>query len=151
MVLGADFPNFLSNFTRSGMKLNAGYFLADNFSVGANFGVRRRSLLDLDKNRFGGVAFDASVFARYYFPKPSDKLRIFLQGEGGLDKTWAGELEERYEFVTAGGGLTFFISENLSLDLTSKLRLSNRNDEMNLESPGWGLGFRYYLPEKKAE
>lgn len=145
VVLGADFPNFFRGFSRAGMKVNAGVFIADNFLLGANSGVRSRSLRNLAGQRINGAAIDLSAFVRYYIPNPKSDFRIFIHGEGGLDYAWADDLEERYEFAALGAGVAFFIKHNIALEASTRVIVNNRDDEFNLSLPGWGLGVKYFI------
>lgn len=150
VVIGADFPNFFNGLSRNGMKFNAGLFIADDFAVGASFGIRRGKLVDFDGDIFRGPAVDASLFVRYFIPGMEDDFRIFVQGEGGLDKTWANDLEERYEFVSLGGGFAYFLNNNLSLEASSRLRVSNQGGDLDFDLPRWAFGVRYYFGNREA-
>ena len=151
VAIGADFPRFFTGLSRSGMKLNAGIFLADNFILGVNSGIRRRSLTSLRGDDLDGPALDVGLFVRYYFPDQGSDFRIHLQGEGGLDRTWAGGLTERYEFAGFGGGLSYFFHPNLSVEAASMLRVNNRDDSLHFNLSGWRLGIRYFIGNEEAE
>ena len=145
VAVGADFPRFFTGLSRSGMKLNAGIFFADNFLFGINSGIRHRTLKNLAGREASGPALDFGLFARYYIPDAGSNLRVFLHGEGGLDRTWADDLKEQFEFAGIGGGVAYFISPELTFEAHIVLRANNRNEDLNFTWPKWGMGIKYFI------
>lgn len=146
-AVGADFPNFFNGLSRSGMKLNAGIFVADNFLFGVKSGIRTRSLLNLANRNIDGYGVDVSAFARYYIPDASSDLRLFVHGEGGIDYAWADDLKERFEFVGVGAGAAYFVIPELAIEASSTLFVNNQDSELNFSWTSWTLGIKYFIGE----
>lgn len=150
-LVGGTFNlNTVSNSTTIGLNPTAGYFVADNFAVGATI------MLEYDK--FGenkSTTFGAGPLARYYFGKPTN-VRPFAHGELNF-------LSQKFKFPTGtntenginyflGAGLALFLNENVALE---GLAGYNHTKIKDIEGDGGfalRIGFQVYLrPSRVVE
>ena len=100
-----------------------GYFLANNFAVGAGIGLSR-TVEKEDNDKYINSVFSILPFARYYFGKKN--VKPYLHGAVGPgwgknknDRSFEStiEIDSDLFLYELGGGIAFFLNEKVSLDI----------------------------------
>lgn len=148
--IGLNFDNIFS--IRQG-KFTGGVFVANDFSIGINTNIGA-GINSIGENVSGSdVNIGGSLFGRYHFLDTSKDFRPFLQAEVGLNRNridnngvtnWGGS-----EFTGVGGGFSYFLNDQFSLEATTQIRLSNADDQFNINVGNWDLGFKFHFGGKK--
>lgn len=108
----------------------AGYFLKERLAIGAGLNLTSNTNNDeANKSEVKLSGFGLSPFARYYYPL-NDKFSLFSQGtisfytETETDESTTGTVTTKDEVKTnafglsAGLGLTYFVSSRIALETT---------------------------------
>jgi hypothetical protein len=147
-LIGGGFNiNTVSNSTTIGLNPTAGYFVVNNFAVGATV------MLEYDK--FGenkSTTFGIGPLARYYFGKSN--ARPFLNGELNF-------LSQKFKFPTGTNtenGVNYFLAAGLALFLNENVALEglagyNHTKIKNIEGDGgfgMRIGFQVYLHPRRV-
>ena len=143
----------------NGLNINlspqAGYFVVDNFAVGAMVN------LDLTKPKGGNTTqtnWSVGGFGRYYVGKNEINSllkngRFFAEGTAGVGgvNSSSGSTTNGVD-LGIGAGYAYFITRNVSLDALLKLNTivggGNTNGQADL---GLRIGFQIYLPTSKVK
>ncbi|MFT3902088.1 MAG: hypothetical protein QM727_02905 [Niabella sp.] len=145
--IGADLRDGANTF-KLGLSPRAGWFLQDNFALGAEV------QLGLTASKASKPMFDYGVvpFARYYFPVQAinhvEKTRFFAEASAGVGgMAYSGENTVGFK-GGAGAGIAYFVSPNIALETMAKLNVLAGDGPATL-SPNINLGFQIHLPTKK--
>ncbi len=143
-MVGAQAANISYNTTAEIFSLTlspqAGYFVSDNFAVGANLGLSIASA-----SGTSSTVWAIGPFARAYFGG-TEKSKFYAQantGLGGISGSTAYNLG-------ATVGYTYFITKNVGLETGLGYNYSDStNGGMGSSDLGLNLGFQIYLGKKK--
>jgi hypothetical protein len=142
-LVGGTFSlNTGKNTTTLSLNPNAGYFLLDNFMLGARVGYE---FSELGETKI--TAFDIGPFTRYYFH--GTKARPF--GEFDLDfqsaklSTSLGSSTESAIGFFIGGGVALFISDNVALETIMGYKNTKVENEPGTGGFNMRIGFQVYI------
>lgn len=165
MLIGANLVNAAAglgnghqSFYSFGASPRAGYFLTDNFAIGATLNGSFSGSSGFRSNAYGG-----GLFGRYYFGRIADKdgnmnrLRPFL--EAGINHTTGvarfedfNGLRRRISFNSTNvygiAGINYFLTKNVALELgLSYQRYLGRPSSIGNQSQlGLNVGMQFFLP-----
>ena len=122
----------------------AGYFVRDNFAIGA-----RLTLAASFGSGSASYSLGVQPFARKYF----GKKQVKILGEAGAGyvhhiSTGSSNGTQHYKYVTAhlGPGLAYFITPNIALESSLLLQAATRVEGLWVNySPRISMGFLVYL------
>lgn len=156
LMVGADLANFkFTNGFQMALNPKIGYFVKDNWAVGANVGLDVVSPQGTGSTQ---TSYTVGAFTRYYFnDKEIDTLlkhgRFFAEGTVGFggDNSSSGNSTNGVD-LGVGAGYAYFITPNIGLEGLLKFQGlaggGNTNFNGNLYL---GVGFQIYLPSAKAK
>lgn len=137
-LIGSDLP-FSARFNNgAGVSLDArfGYFLMDNFALGALLGVDASD---------GNTGYAVGPLARYYFTTGNAKLKPFGQlflGIGG----YSGNYSSSSGLVgNVAGGVAFFLNQHVALEPALQIDIDSRDNGQS-GTLSLNLGIQVYLP-----
>ncbi len=142
MVGGTFSLNTAKNSTTISLSPNAGYFLLDNFLLGAKLGYE---FSELGTTKIS--AFDIGPFTRYYFK--GNKARPF--GEFDLDfqsaklTTDLGSSTESAVGFFIGAGVALFLNENVALETIMGYKNTKVENKSGTGGFNMRLGFQVYI------
>ncbi|MEZ4932931.1 MAG: hypothetical protein R2788_12530 [Saprospiraceae bacterium] len=148
--IGVNFDNVFS--IRQGT-LTGGYFFTDNFALGLNTNIGVGIGSNGDGVEGSDLNLGAGFFGRYYFPSKNNEFRVFGEAEFGLNRNylntnnssnWSG-----FEYSSLGLGVAYFISPQFSLEASTRLRLTNYNENVRLYLGDIDFGLKYFFGGKK--
>lgn len=127
---------------------NIAWFIAKDFTLGAQFSFSYLSLGDNRINTYG-----AGPFVRYYIP--TKNVRPFIHGDidfqtNKIKNATITTTENAFSFFIAGGA-AFFISENLAFEAKLGYRYTDLKDHDGAGGVGMSLGFQVYINRRQAE
>lgn len=144
----------------AGLQFGAGKFVANNLALGGrvSFSGGYSRVRDLQGQRFWGVGFEQSLFARYYLPI-GKQVRPFVEAEAGTglghSESFGTVRQSAYVFGQVNAGTSFFFTPNTSLDLSLGLRASkslSSPSSLNLSNALQAkVGMSFYLPGGKKK
>ena len=149
----ADFK-FTNGFNMN-LTPNVGYFVKDNWAVGAQVGLHVASPKGSSDTQ---TDWTVGAFTRYYFnPNEVDGLlnhgRFFAEGSVGFggDNSSSGASTNGAD-LGIGAGYAYFITPNVSLDALLKFNaLVGGGSSSGKGNLGLGVGFQIYLPTRTAQ
>ena len=148
--IGVNFDNIFS--IRQGT-LTGGYFVADNFALGLNTNIGLGAGPDWDDVEDSDFNLGAGIFGRYHFPSKNESFRTFMEAEFGLTRNYIDRNNESnwtgFEYSSFGFGLAYFISPEFSIEASTRFRLANNNDNLNIYLGNLDFGLKYYFGGKK--
>ncbi|PUZ30621.1 porin family protein [Chitinophaga costaii] len=163
LMVGTDLLNIMGTFQNGNNQFNLGispklgYFLQDNFVLGAevDFSVNT-------SKTFSTFNYSVSPFARYYFDDKklefSKRARFFLEANVGFagtntkDKITDASTSTNGLAIGFGPGLAYFITPNVALEALLKYDLTvGFGNSTTTNRIGLNLGFQIYLPTKHAK
>lgn len=121
--------------------LNGGYFVIPNLGVGVNFAYEKLSLESTDVSL---LAIGPSVTYNFSL---SEQLSLFANGNVGYASAEVSSEDMTGWFLSSGGGLRFFVNDNVSLDgglNYSYAKLQNGSD-ITISGLSFGVGCSVYL------
>lgn len=163
LMWGADLLNITGTFQNGNNQFNMGlspklgYFIQDNFVLGAEI-----DLSIATSKTFNTYNYGISPFARYYFDDKrlefSQRARFFLEANVGFagtnlkDKTTDASTSTNGLNIGFGPGLAYFITPNVALETLLKYDLTvGFGNSTTTNRIGLNLGFQIYLPTKHAK
>jgi hypothetical protein len=134
--------NTAKNNTTVEFSPNAGYFLLDNFALGAKLVISYNELGDLNVTSFG-----MGPFARYYFSEKNIKpfVAADFDYQNQKFKTSIGSSTENAFNFFLGGGVAFFINENVAVETLLGYRHTKVKEEEGNGGVNFKVGFQVYL------
>ena len=147
-MVGAQAANINYNTTAEIFSLTlspqAGYFVSDNFAVGAKLGL---GIVSASGSTV--TVYSIGPFARGYFGG-TEKSKFFAEGNVGLGGVSASGVSNTAYNLGATLGYTYFITKNVGLETGLGYGYSNStNGGMGSSDLGLNLGFQIYLGKKK--
>jgi hypothetical protein len=140
--------NTAKNSTSFEFSPNAGYFVLDNFAVGAKLVTAYEQLGDLNITSFG-----FGPFARYYFSEK--KIKPFFAADFDVQnqkfKTSLGSVTENAFNYFLGGGAAFFITDNVAVEGLLGLRHTKVKEEEGNGGLNFRVGFQVYINRHQAQ
>jgi hypothetical protein len=129
-----------ANFSIFNISPMAGYFVANNFMIGASLGYLH--LNDDDDDATSITSFTPML--RYYFKTP--KIRPYLEARAGLSRQ---KFDPNFDannstLISIKGGGAYFINNHVSLDVYIDF-VNELDDDDNNSIFGLGFGFSYFL------
>ena len=142
-IVGAQAANVSYNTTADIFTLTlspqAGYFVADNFAIGANLRI------SMSNATGSNTVWAIGPFARAYFGG-TEKSKFYAQANTGL----VGMSGATAYNLGATLGHTYFITRNVGLETALGYNYSDStNGGMGSSDLGLNLGFQIYLGKKK--
>lgn len=118
---------------------SAGYFIMDNLAIGLSFNITSSKTEIDDENYNKSTSTLIAPTAMYYFPvdgkiRPFAQLSIGLQSVTNKAKTPSGMYNSEYKQtlngcgVNIGGGVAYFVSNYVSIDLCLSYTKSSLKD-----------------------
>ncbi len=148
MIGGLLQLNTASNNTTIEFSPNAGYFLFDNFALGAKLVTSYDELGDLNVTSLG-----VGPFARYYFGKTN--IKPFVAADCDFQnqkiKTSVGSSTENAFNFFLGGGAAFFINENVAVETILGYRHTKVNNEEGNGGLNLKVGFQIYINRHQVQ
>jgi Outer membrane protein beta-barrel domain len=140
--------NTAKNNTTFEFSPNAGYFLLDNFALGAKLVFAYNELGDLNVTSFG-----IGPFARYYFSKKNIKpfLAADFDYQNQKFKTSIGSSTENAFNFFLGGGVAFFINENVAVETLLGYKHNKVKEEEGSGGVNLKVGFQVYLSRHQVQ
>lgn len=139
-----------------GISPQIGYFIEDNFVLGAEVKVALNSF----KNSFS-IDYGLSAFSRYYLGDPRTVLlkhsRFFLEGDAGIagrnfKTTGKPSTTTNGLGLGVGGGIAYFISPNIGLEASLKYNgIINFGTSPSSGNLNLNIGFQIYIPTTRAK
>lgn len=140
--------NTAKNSTSFEFSPNAGYFVLDNFAVGARLVTAYEQLGDLNITSFG-----FGPFARYYFSEK--KIKPFFAADFDFQnqkfKTDLGSVTENAFNYFLGGGVAFFINDNVAVEGLLGYRHTKVKEEEGNGGLNFRVGFQVYINRHQAQ
>ena len=140
--------NTAKNSTSFEFSPNAGYFVLDNFAVGAKLVTAYEQLGDLNITSFG-----IGPFARYYFSEK--KIKPFFAADFDVQnqkfKTDLGSVTENAFNYFLGGGVAFFINDNVAVEGLLGYRHTKVKEEEGNGGLNFRVGFQVYINRHQAQ
>ena len=121
-----------TNNTSTSLKINPqfGFFFADNFAVGAVFGI----------NNFGSVkSWSASPFVRYYLKY------LFTEVSYGLKRETIGDFSDNSSVLKGSIGYAVFLNDNVALEPSLYYSQNFAGGKTYGSNYGIQLGLQIYL------
>jgi hypothetical protein len=127
---------------------NVGWFVANNFAIGAQFFLSHSKL-----GNFKTTSYGAGPFARYYFLKKNVRPFVLVSGdaETGKIKFSSGSTTENAFNYFLGGGTAFFINQNVALEGIIGYKHSAVKNESGAGGLNFSFGFQVYINRNQAE
>ncbi|CAN5302997.1 hypothetical protein BH23BAC1_BH23BAC1_22510 [soil metagenome] len=131
-----------------GITPNMGFFLKDNFALGASLGFYYQT-----NNNYSYSNASLSPFARYYFGQGI--TRAFIKGSLGYGRNWQKGNDNITDFKTSAGytignaglGITRFITQQVGIE--ASLDYSAFFREVYHGRVFLSFGFQVYLPSSR--
>lgn len=146
----ADFGvrfNAFNNALNFNLHPGFGYFLADEFVVGAHLDIGFGN-----SERITSASFGVIPFARYYIGTGRSTM-VFLQTKAGFSTTTvADDISTNTSggsVYGAGGGLTVFLNEHIAVE--GLLELLRHNINLGFTDLGFRFGVQAYLDSGASE
>ena len=145
-MVGAQAANISYNTNAEVLNLNltpqAGYFVSDNFAVGASLAL---NVLSVPGAGGANTTWSIGPFARAYFAG-TEKSKFFAQANAGL-----GDIGTTVYNLGAGVGYTYFFTKNVGLETGLGYDYMNATSGggTGISNLGLNLGFQIYLGKKK--
>jgi hypothetical protein len=140
--------NTAKNNTTIEFSPNAGYFLFDNFALGAKLVTSYEELGDLKVTSLG-----VGPFARYYFGKTN--IKPFVAADCDFQnqkiKNSVGSSTENAFNFFLGGGAAFFINENVAVETILGYRHTKVNNEEGNGGVNLKVGFQIYINRHQVQ
>jgi Outer membrane protein beta-barrel domain len=140
--------NTAKNSTSFEFSPNAGYFVLDNFAVGARLVTAYEQLGDLNITSFG-----FGPFARYYFSEKN--IKPFFAADFDFQnqkfKTDLGSVTENAFNYFLGGGVAFFINDNVAVEGLLGYRHTKVKEEEGNGGLNFRVGFQVYITRHQAQ
>lgn len=140
--------NTASNNTTIEFSPNAGYFLFNNFALGAKLVTSYVELGDLSVTSLG-----VGPFARYYFGKTN--IKPFIAADCDFQnqkiKTSVGSSTENAFNFFLGGGAAFFINENVAVETIIGYRHTKVDNEEGNGGLNLKVGFQIYINRHQVQ
>jgi Outer membrane protein beta-barrel domain len=140
--------NTAKNSTSFEFSPNAGYFVLDNFALGAKLVIAYEQLGDLNITSFG-----VGPFARYYFSEK--KIKPFFAADFDYQnqkfKTSLGSVTENAFNYFLGGGAAFFINDNVAVEGLLGYRHTKVKEEEGNGGLNFRVGFQVYINRHQAQ
>jgi opacity protein-like surface antigen len=140
--------NTAKNNTTIEFSPNAGFFLLDNFALGAKLVISYDELGDLKVTSFG-----VGPFARYYFGKKNIKpfVAADFDYQNQKIKTSVGSSTENAFNFFLGGGVAFFINENVAVETLLGYRHTKVKEEEGNGGLNMKVGFQVYINRHQVQ
>ena len=143
-----------------GLSPKAGYFIADNFLIGAVVNLGFTKSPESNGESVESTVYGVQALSRYYlFPREvgGENLlkrgRFFMEGNAGISGVNVKDgLTTNGIALGVGPGLSYFITDNVALDISFKYNaLAGGGNTAYQHSLGLNLGIQVFLPSSKAK
>lgn len=140
-----------------GFQPSGGYFVTDNFTIGASLGFKTTSTTATDGTSASASEFGLGIFGRYYF-KPETQFSLFLQGGfefASSSQSVGGGNTTRFGFGFKPG-ISYFLNNHFVIDATvGQLGFTNTSFSgggtsdtdftfgFDFTQIGFGLGYKF--------